>query len=164
MTHHSFKPIINEDSVLLILGTLPGPESLRMSQYYANPNNQFWRIIYKVFDKDYVNPSYDEKVCFLLENKIALWDVFHSAIRKGALDSDIKFEESNDIPGLVREYPGINRILLAGRKAEGSFHKYFPGISVNAAYVPSASPAYAKMTFEDKVKDWKAAIRFPTEQ
>ena len=152
---YSFAPIIDECSKVLILGTLPGPESLKMNQYYANPYNQFWRIIYKVFNYEFIDPAYDEKAFFLLKHHIALWDIFHSAERKGALDSDIEFEKPNDIPGLLQAYPVIKKILLAGKKAEKSFRKLFPGISVDAVYVPSTSPAYAKKPFEDKVIDWK---------
>ena len=142
----------------MILGTLPGPESLRLEQYYAHTNNQFWRIIYTVFGESDTDASYEEKKVFLLDHRIALWDIFHTAVRKGALDSEIKFEEPNDIPGLIREFPRINRILLAGKKAEKSFSKYFPGILHDVAYVPSTSPAYAKKPFDEKVIDWKKAL------
>ena len=109
---------------MLILGTIPGPESLQKKQYYANPQNQFWSIIFKVFGEDAAGSSYDERLSYLLKNKIALWDIFHSAERKGALDADIKNEAPNDIPGLVQMYPGLSRILLNGRKADNSFRKY----------------------------------------
>ena len=141
-----------------------------MGQYYANPNNQFWKIIYSVFGSDNifsadkisgaatVNLSYDEKMRFLLFNKIALWDIFHSAERKGALDADIKSETPNDIPGLLRSYPGIRRIITAGRKAESSVKKYFPDIGVDVVYVPSASPAYAGLSLDDKIQRWRSAV------
>ena len=156
--HYSFKPIIDQRSQVLILGTLPGPESLRMGEYYANPNNQFWRIIYRVFDEEYAGLAYDERIRFLRTHRIALWDVFRSAVRKGALDSDIRSEEPNDIPGLLLDHPGLIHILLAGRKAERSFRIHFPDFAVDAVYVPSTSPAYAKRTFENKVYNWKSAI------
>jgi len=154
----SFEPIIDKSSKVLILGTLPGPESLRVRQYYANTNNQFWRIIYSVFGETVINPSYLQKSSFLLEHQIALWDVFHSADRKGALDADIRNEEPNDIPGLILQYPCIKRILLNGKKAEGSFRKYFPSLNTDVVYVPSTSPAYAKKSLDEKTREWKAAI------
>jgi len=154
----SFAPVVDECSEALILGTIPGPESLRQHRYYANPNNQFWCIIYKVFGEDCAAPEYDLKVRFLLEHKIALWDVFSSADRLGALDSDIRNPEPNDIPGLIRSHPKIKRILLAGRTAEKAFRKLFPGISVDAFYVPSASSAYAGKSVSEKICDWKNAL------
>jgi len=132
--------------------------SLSMGQYYANPNNQFWRVIYAVYGVDGQDASYEEKVRFLLEHKIALWDIFHSADRKGAMDSDIKFEQPNNLLQLLQDHPGIRRILLAGKKAESSFRKLFPAVSVEAFYVPSTSPAFAKMSFESKVRAWESAI------
>jgi len=156
---HSFDPIINENSKVLVLGSIPGPESLRQRQYYANANNQFWKIIYAVFGETEIEAAYEEKVNFLLDHEIALWDVFHSADRKGALDADIKNEEPNDIHGLLQKYTGIKRVLLAGRKAELSFRKHFPDLTTNVSYVPSTSPAYAKKTLDDKITDWKEAVK-----
>ena len=143
---------------MLVLGTIPGPESLRQRRYYANPNNQFWCIIYKVFGEDDPESEYELKTSFLLEHKIALWDVFRSADRLGALDSDIKDPEPNDIPGLLCSHPRIKRILLAGRTAEKAFRRHFLGVAVEAVYVPSASSAYAKKPLDEKISDWKYAL------
>lgn len=155
---HSFAPIINESSEVLILGTIPGPESLRKRQYYANPNNQFWSIIYSVYDEKTVESSYEDKICFLLDHRIALWDVYYSADRLGALDADIKNPELNDIKGLLHSHPCIKRILLAGRTAEKVFGKYFPDVSIESLYIPSASSAYAKKPIDEKTHDWKNAL------
>ena len=141
-----------------MLGTLPGPESLRAGEYYANPNNQFWKILYSVFDIATVDSSYSDKLSFLHEHSVALWDVFHSADRIGALDTDIKNEVPNDISGLIEKYPNINRVLLNGKKAEKSFHIYFQNVDISAVYVPSTSPAYAKKSLDEKIIDWKAAM------
>ena len=111
-----------------------------------------------MFGETEINPSYLQKSDFLLEHQIALWDVFHSADRKGALDADIRNEEPNDIPGLILQYPCIKRILLNGKKAEGSFRKYFPSLNTDVVYVPSTSPAYAKKSLDEKTREWKAAV------
>ena len=111
-----------------------------------------------MFENDGSGSTYDDKTSFLLEHKIALWDVFRSADRKGALDADIRAEEPNDIAGLIQAYPGIKLILLAGRKAEHAFHRHFPDIGIDVDYVPSTSPAYAKKSFDGKTNDWKSAI------
>ena len=157
-TFFSFKPIVDRSSKVLILGTLPGPESLRLGQYYAYTNNQFWMILYNVFEESEPSVSYSEKLSFLHKHSVALWDVFYSAERQGALDADIKNEVPNDIPGLVNAYPNITRILLNGRTAEKSFHIFCPDVCVNAVYVPSTSPAYAKMSLEAKASAWRDAL------
>ena len=154
----SFEPIVDKSSKVLILGTLPGPESLRLGQYYAYTNNQFWVILYNVFEETVAAAAYSKKLSFLHKHEIALWDVFYSAERQGALDAAIKNEVPNDIPGLITAYPNITRILLNGRKAEKTFRIYCPNININAVYVPSTSPAYAKMSLEDKVRTWRAAL------
>jgi len=115
-------------------------------------------ILYKVFGESEPAVSYSEKVTFLHKHGIALWDVFYSAERQGALDADIKNEVPNDIPGLIKAYPNITRILLNGRKAEKSFHIFCPDINTNALYVPSTSPAYAKMSLEAKARVWRDAL------
>jgi len=129
-----------------------------MSQYYANPNNQFWRIIYRVFEGDSQGASYDDKVRFLLDYAIALWDMFYSAEREGALDADIRNETPNDIPGLIQSFPCVKCILLNGRKAEKSFRCHFPDLGIDSVYVPSTSPAFARKDLEEKFRDWKHAI------
>jgi len=158
LTHFSFAPIVDDNSKVLILGTLPGPESLRLGQYYANPNNQFWKIMHLVFGETLMSPAYDEKVKFLLVRKIALWDVFHSAERVGALDADIKNAVPNDIPGLIKQYPDITRVFLNGKTAEKVYRKHFSAVTIDALYVPSTSPAYAKMPLEDKLYAWRDAL------
>ena len=159
----SFPPIVDEYSEVLILGSIPGPESLRQRQYYANHNNQFWRIIYSVYGSDSDDTAefaYEAKIRFILEHKIALWDVFHSADRSGALDADIKNPELSDIRGLILAHPRIKRILLAGRTAEKAFRKHFSDVRIHTLYVPSASSAYAKKSIDEKIEDWKSAILF----
>jgi len=115
-------------------------------------------ILFKVFEESESAASYPEKLSFLHKHGIALWDVFYSAERQGALDADIRNEVPNDIPGLINAYPNITRILLNGRKSEKSFHIFCPDVCVNAAYVPSTSPAYAKMSLEAKVRVWRDAL------
>ena len=70
----SFEPIINKESEILILGSLPSIISLREKQYYANPRNHFWKILYSVFNSE-ISYDYNARKEFLLKNKIALWDV-----------------------------------------------------------------------------------------
>ena len=157
MTKYSFPPLINSSSKILILGSLPGEESLKQAQYYAHPRNAFWKIMFTVFNEIY-SEDYSAKCELLLKNHIALWDMVHSGIREGSLDSDIKNEIPNDIEGLLNEYQGISTILLNGKKAEAMYRRYFNQISVHTITLPSTSPANARLNFEEKLKVWKEAI------
>ncbi|MDV3426481.1 MAG: DNA-deoxyinosine glycosylase [Bacillota bacterium] len=95
----SFDPIADENSKLLILGTMPGAESLRKQQYYGYDRNQFWKIMFSVFQEDF-KENYDEKKKLLLENGAALWDVIKNCERENSSDSKIKRPEANDISSL----------------------------------------------------------------
>ena len=53
---HSFPPIASRTSRVLILGTMPGKVSLRERQYYAHPQNGFWRIIGGILGFDPASP------------------------------------------------------------------------------------------------------------
>lgn len=157
----SFKPIINDNSQILILGSIPGVESLKKREYYGNPRNHFWRIIYSIIKED-IEPNYDKKIIFLKKNKIALWDVIDNCERVGSLDSNIKNEEVNDFKTIFKEYPNINFIGFNGKKAYDSFKKYV-GFDLLRQYqisykkLPSTSPIPSKnfKTFDEKLKEWK---------
>ena len=157
MTKYSFPPLINSSSKILILGSLPGEESLKQVQYYAHPRNAFWKIMFTIFNEIY-SEDYSAKCELLLKNHIALWDMVHSGIREGSLDSDIKNEIPNDIEELLKEYQGISTILLNGKKAEAMYKRHFSQIPVHTIALPSTSPANARLNFEEKLKVWKEAI------
>jgi hypoxanthine-DNA glycosylase len=90
----SFKPIINSETLLLILGTAPGVESLKKSEYYANATNQLRQILYSVFCTK-PESDYNSRIEFLMRNKIALWDVIKQCDRLGSLDKNIHNEQAN---------------------------------------------------------------------
>lgn len=157
MTKYSFPPLIDHSSKILILGSLPGEESLKQAQYYAHPRNAFWKIMFTIFNESYTD-SYSARCELLLKNHIALWDMVHSGNRKGSLDSDIKNEIPNDIEGLLKEYQGISKILLNGKKADAMYKRYFIQIPINTINLPSTSPANARLSFENKLNIWKEAL------
>lgn len=151
---NSFAPIINKDCTTLILGSMPGNESLRKNEYYGYKNNAFWKIIFALFDADYIN-DYNIKTQLLLDNNIALWDVIRSCERDGSLDSNIRKDEPNDFDGLYSEYPNIKHIFFNGTKA---YKTYISKIGFderhNFTKLASTSPAHA-VKFEKKLNDWR---------
>ena len=100
----SFKPSIDNNSKVLILGSMPGVKSLEEQQYYAHPQNRFWKVMGSICNSpDFPNLAYSEKLQILLNNNIALWDTIKSCNRIGSLDSDIQNETPNDIRKLLKK-------------------------------------------------------------
>ncbi len=159
MKKHSFGPIVNEKATKLILGTMPGDKSLELKQYYANPTNQFWKL---VLPEHHVYKSYDYKCSYLLKNGIAIWDVLSCAIRINSSDANIMEEQPNDFDAFLNEYVNIRTIFFNGTKAEKLFKKYF--IEYYNKYKcirldsSSASPGRYVKSYDEKKKLWTAAL------
>ena len=117
------QPVIGEDARILILGSLPGDESLRKQEYYGNPKNLFWDVMSGILEEQ-APALYPERVEYLKRHGIALWDVLHTAEREGSLDANIRNEEFNNIESLILENPSIEVVATNGGKAEKLFKKY----------------------------------------
>ena len=154
---NSLKAIENQNSTILILGSLPGEESLKQQQYYAHPRNAFWKIISEILNVD-LPVDYNQRCDLVLQNNIALWDVIESANREGSLDTAIKNETPNDLIAFLNQHTKITKILINGGKATKSFAKFFKGVEIPVYALPSTSPAYAGMKYADKLEKWKTAI------
>ena len=150
----AFGPIANKNSRILILGTMPSEESLRRQERYGHKSNQFWRIIFTLFDKP-LPDNYEEKITLLTENNIAIWDVLHSCEGSGSLDSDIKNEKPNNFNKFFKEYSQINHIFFTSQKA-AEFYKKYVGFDSDKTYItlPSPSSANARMRLAEKIDKW----------
>lgn len=149
----SFPPIVSKDSKVLILGSVPGIKSLQMQEYYAHPQNKFWRILFALFQEDFT-ADYAEKIELLKKNKIAVWDVIDSCERKGSLDTEIKNEAHHDILQLLRDFPCIKVIFCNGQKSFKTLRKIIPDdLKIPILVLPSTSPAYT-IPYQQKLNDW----------
>ena len=155
----SFSPIISERSRVLILGTMPSDESLRRQEYYANPNNQFWSILARVYSQS-IGDCYPNKIRFLLDNGLALWDVLKGADREGSLDSNIKNEIPNDFGRLFRTCTSLTTVAFNGTNAEKLFRRHvvrkqdIPRLNqLELLSLPSTSPTPGRyvLSFEQKI-------------
>ena len=155
---NSFPAFIDSNTKILILGTMPGIASLTKQEYYGNPRNHFWRIMYTLFDTLPVSDSFEEKIQLLQKNKIGLWDVLENCERKGSLDIHIKNHKENDFEMLFKQYPTIHTIVFNGKESHKYFIKKFGQIEGITYYVmPSTSPANT-MFFENKLKIWSTGF------
>ena len=157
-----FAPIVSGNASVLILGSMPSEASLLRQQYYGHPRNAFWPIMSALFGSD-PELCYQRLKEMLMENGIAVWDVLESCNRPGSSDSNIELGTiiTNDFAGFFAEHGGINRIFFNGRMAEKLYQKrILPVLNHRFSYLeyyclPSTSPAYASLKFEQKIEAWK---------
>ena len=153
-------PVARQDARLFILGSLPGDASLAAQQYYAHPQNQFWRLLGRVIGEDLRAMGYDERLERIAKHRIGLWDVIGSAVRAGSLDQSIRLANHNRIERLVENFPYLEAIAFnggtsagIGRKLIGSDHL------LTLIDLPSSSPANTR-PFEEKAAAWSQLQAF----
>ena len=156
---HPFAPVWDENSKVLILGTMPSPVSRANGFYYAHPRNRFWSVMEQLFQEP-VGHAIVEKIAFLHRHRIALWDVFSSCEITGAADSTIKNAVANDVCALLAGC-SISGIAANGRTAYTAYERCLsPLTKRHAEYFPSTSPANCRVSFETlcreygRIKDW----------
>lgn len=157
-----FLPIETSEAEVLILGSIPSVRSLEENQYYGHPGNAFWSIMGELLGFDR-NLDYEKRKQFLINNKIALWDVLKSCSRQGSLDSAIKSDSviTNDFRSFFDNHPKIRKVFFNGTTAQKEYNKkVLPIIDVNYPnleyfLLPSTSPAMASLTKVKKLEKWK---------
>ena len=164
----SFPPIENTTANVLILGSMPGKESLRARQYYAHPRNAFWPIMGELVGAAPALP-YAERIQKLKSAGIALWDVLASCTRHSSMDADIEADSicPNDFAAFFSKHRHITHVFFNGTMAEQCFHKHVQHLldpllkhcPLHYQRLPSTSPANASMRYEQKLKAWKAILQ-----
>jgi double-stranded uracil-DNA glycosylase len=156
----SFAPVVSPDTRILILGSLPGEASLAAGRYYAHPQNQFWRLIGEVTQRNIASLDYEARISALLAAKIGLWDTVASAQREGSLDGALREVERADLPELVATLPALRTIAFNGATAAKIGRKALCNTTLALIDLPSSSPAHAAMTFAQKAERWKYLREF----
>lgn len=161
-----FDPIAAPDARVLILGSLPSQQSLRKHEYYGNPHNVFWRVMGELFGAGPKIP-YAERADRLTRCGIALWDVLHSSVRPGSMDAAIDQSTAtpNDFQTFFDDHPMLELLCFNGKKAAQLYARLVAaqGIAnidgLEYKTMPSTSPAYASMQYDEKVRQWSAIRR-----
>ena len=154
---HSFEPVYDKDSEILILGTLPSVKSRENNFYYGHKQNRFWKVLATLL-KEPVPETIEEKKAMLLAHRIALWDVIQSCDIKGSSDSSIKNVQSTDI-GMILEKTNVTQIYANGNKAGQLYKRYqFPVTGIEATVLPSTSPANAAWSLARLCEAWKTIL------
>lgn len=157
MIIHPIRPIYDEKSEILILGSFPSVKSREEGFFYGHPQNRFWRVMARICDEP-VPESIEDKTRLLLDNHFALWDVIHSCEITGSADSTIKNAVPNDIRKITEKAP-IEKIFVNGRKAESLYKRYIEKeTGIKAVCLPSTSPANALWSEGRLYEYWKSKI------
>ncbi len=154
MINHTIKPIFDENSKILILGSFPSQKSREQMFFYGHPQNRFWKVVSSVFESQTPETT-DEKKAFLISNNIAVWDVIASCDITGSADSSIKNVVANDLSEILSK-ADIKQIFVNGKTAEKYYNNYIKSkIGREASYLPSTSPANAAWSIEKLTESWK---------
>ncbi|AZV46824.1 DNA-deoxyinosine glycosylase [Nautilia sp. PV-1] len=160
---HPFKPVVFEDSEILILGTFPSIKSFENNFYYSHPRNQFWNILSIIFN-DKKPENIREKIEFLKRHKIALWDAVCECVRKdgNSRDDNLEIIKPCNIENLLKTYKNIQKVAVTSRTAENVIKKHFKNsqfsILNSPLYLPSPSPLNARLKPDQKAEIWKKLL------
>lgn len=152
----AFPPVVDANTRVLVLGSLPGEMSLAAGRYYAHPQNALWRLVGHVLEEDIAALAYEQRLERLLARGIGLWDTIETARREGSLDSAIKNAEARDLKALAATLPSLRAMGFNGGASTKIGMRMMAGSDLALVGLPSSSPAYAAMRFEQKAKAWEA--------
>jgi len=148
---------------VLVLGSMPGAESLRLRQYYAHPRNAFWRIMGDLVGASPELP-YTTRTRRLKSAGIALWDVLAACTRDGSLDAAIDTDSIiiNELPAFLARHPRITHVFFNCATTERCFRIHVqPALEPDALQLqrlPSTSPAHAALDYQQKLQAWRAIL------
>ena len=158
-----FEPIIDNNSEILILGSIPSRISRENGFYYSNKTNRFWKLLSAIYGVDFLNLDNNSKSKMLLKCRIAMSDVYRNCEMKvsgSSLDSNIKGYKFNDIISLIKG-TNIKRIFITSKKAyqdfTNEFGTYFVRHNIPVINLPSPSSANRSVfrTDEELLEVWK---------
>ena len=149
-------PLIDERARVLILGSFPSTASLGAQQYYAHPQNHFWRILAAILDVPLAGMDYVARQEAVKAAGIAIWDVYGACRRTGSLDSAIREAAANDVAALKEIAPQLRRVVFNGKTA-ARFERSVAALGFETRVLPSTSPAYT-LPFAAKLEAWRAGL------
>ena len=156
---HTLSPVYDNESKILMLGSIPSPLSRQTGFYYGHAQNRFWRVLSTVFSNDLPTTN-NEKKAFLHTHHIALWDVLHSCEIQGASDASIQNPVPNDI-GIILNTCPIRAIFATGSKAAALYQKHvFQRTNRPIITLPSTSPANCRMSMNQLVAAYEMILEY----
>ena len=151
-------PVIDKRARILILGSFPSTASLAAQQYYAHPQNQFWRILGEVIGQPFQEMDYPTRIAAVKASGIAIWDVFASCERAGSLDTAIRHATPNPLEELKESASALRRVCFNGRMAARRVRE-IEALGFETVVLPSTSAAHAGMSFAEKLVRWREGLQ-----
>lgn len=157
---HTLEPIFDDNSKILILGTMPSPKSRQNNFYYGNPQNRFWRVMADILNEPLPQNNQQRKE-LMLSHGIALWDVLKSCTIDGADDSTIKNPVPNDL-NIIISQTQIKTVFTTGKKAYSLYNRFCKkSTGIEAVSLPSTSPANCRhYTYEDILREYSVLLAY----
>jgi hypoxanthine-DNA glycosylase len=156
MKKFGLPPVMDENTEILILGSLPSDMSIAAEQYYANPGNDFWKLVGAALNQNLDGLVYEEKLRLLMANRIGLWDAYHTCVRPGSMDGNITEPLRNDFSILKSLAPNIRLVCFNGRGAAEA-KESLSHLNYYTELLPSSSGANRRDQ-NGRLACWKAAI------
>ncbi|WP_283171335.1 DNA-deoxyinosine glycosylase [Curtanaerobium respiraculi] len=156
---HPLDPIFDEHSKVLVLGTMPSPESREAGFYYGHPQNRFWRVMAQLFDEPLAR-SNDARRSQMLAHGVALWDVLAQCEIIGASDASIRNPKPNDLNPILNA-ASIRAIFCTGAKSFDLYRQLCESATGRKAIkLPSTSAANAAKRLPDLVAEYRAILPY----
>ncbi|MNK71701.1 Uracil DNA glycosylase superfamily protein [compost metagenome] len=156
MLKKALHPLIDNSTVILIMGTMAGEQSIAKQEYYANRGNLFWKILFAIFEEEF-STSYEDRKALVKKYNIGLWNVLQSCKREGSSDASITEETLNDFESLHKQFPNIKYVFFESKAAAKYFQKHtVPQEGIIYTTLPSTSGLNAGLSTEEKKMQWNA--------
>ena len=156
---HPIPPLYDENSRILILGSVPSVKSREAMFFYGHPQNRYWRLIARLFNED-VPTTVEEKKSLVLRHHIAMWDTIHSCTITGSSDSSIRDVVPNDL-SVILDNSKVEKIFCNGAASHKLYMKYiYPSTGLEAVKLPSTSPANAAFSMDRLADEWSVILDF----
>lgn len=151
--NHTFSPLYDANSKILILGSFPSVKSREQGFYYGHKQNRFWKVISAILEVKEPQ-TIDEKKEMLLKANIAVYDVIESCDIIGSSDSSIRNVIPSDIATIVAN-SNVKAVFCNGKTA-GRLYKKYQAETCNLPMIelPSTSPANAACKLERLIETW----------
>jgi|AGTN01.3.fsa_nt_gi G:T/U mismatch-specific DNA glycosylase len=154
---HAFEPVKDENSKILILGSVPSLKSVERGFYYMHPQNRFWPLMSALFGKDFVIVGREGKTKLLLSLHIALYDSIRECDIYGSSDLKAFNLVPTDLKKLI-EGTKIEKIFCNGTLSYNVAYKNNSEVRGIIKKLPSTSPANASFNLNRLSDAWKEII------